>query len=226
MHSNRIIRPPFEKRSINLKVTSGCSHNNCKFCNYYRTTIFNVSSYEEITEDLKKLKEEKVSYKRVWLLSADAFSLDYDKLYNIGTLIQKHLPYISSIGCYARVDSLQNKSTSQLKKLKKIGYDSIVFGIESCDDYILEYMNKGYTSKEVLRQLKKMDNSGMKYTVIFLNGLCGHSYGLNHAIKTAQLFNKLKPERIMINRLIIHKDTHFIVKLKIRSFLVPIERNV
>ena len=216
--SNRIVRPPFEKRSIPLKVTRGCSHNKCLFCNYYRSSEFSISSKEAIVSDLRKLVEKKISYNRVWLQSADAFGLDYEKLCVIAGLIHEYLPYVKTFGSYARVDSLNNKSVSQLGHLKNLGYDSIVFGTESADDYLLQYMRKGYSSKEILKQLSKMDSANMKYTLIFMNGLGGHGYGLTHARKTAKIFNKLHPERIMINNLIIHNDTPLYSKAKDDNF--------
>jgi radical SAM superfamily enzyme YgiQ (UPF0313 family) len=219
MHfSSKTIRPPFEARSISLQVTSGCSHNKCDFCNYYNNIPFNISTYEEIIEDLKELKDKRISYNRIWLQSADAFTIKCDRLRTIANLIHEHLPYINSIGCYSRINSLNNKSVHQLNQLNKLGYDSIVFGTESGDDYLLKYMNKGYQSRDILRQIRKMDKSNMKYTLIFLNGMGGHDYGLTHAIKTTSVFNKLNPERIMINRLNIHEDTTLYNKVNNNQF--------
>ncbi len=208
MHfSSEIVRPPFEARSRYLQVTTGCSHNNCKFCNYYKSLDFNISSAEELTEDLRELKEEGYSFKRIWLQSADPFVLSFEKLEEIALLIKEYLPFVQSIGSYARADNLKNKTTQQLTRLKELGYDSIVFGVESGDDNLLSKMNKGYTSKDVFQQLSKMDESGMDYTVIFLNGLGGHNYGLSHARKTAQLINKLHPKRVLVTSLTVFEDT-------------------
>ncbi len=222
--SDRIIRPPFEARSIFLQVTSGCSHNSCKFCDYYKNTSFKISSEEEVIIDLKELHDRKVAHNRVWLLSADPFGLDYERLCSIAELIGKHLPYVNSIGCYARVDSLKDKSIRQLKELKKLGYESIVFGVESCDDKLLDYMNKGYCSDDVIEQIRKMDEANMGYTFTFLNGMGGHDYGLNHAIQTAKVFNKMNPERIMINRLTIRENTPLYSKVENNIFEMPTEK--
>ncbi|MDO5826126.1 MAG: radical SAM protein [Methanosphaera sp.] len=216
--SSRIVKPPFENRSIDLQVTRGCSHNKCKFCNYYGNVYFEISSDNEIIADLKELEKKKVSYPRVWLHSADSFTLDFEKLYGISKMIREHLPYVNSIGCYARVDSLNNKSVEQLEELKNHGFNSIVFGVETCDDYILEYMDKGYSSDDVLEQLGKMDEAKLKYTLTFLNGLGGHGYGLSHAIKTAELFNGLNPERIMINRLRVHENSRLYNDIENKEF--------
>ena len=204
---SRIVRPPFEAKSVYLQVTKGCTHNKCKFCTYYRDVDYRVSPDDEIIEDLKELKNRGYVFKRIWLLSADAFSLKTEQLLKIASYIHEYLPFVQSIGCYARITSLENKTVHDLEKLKEKGYDKIVFGVESADDNILKYSDKGYKSQDITKQLKKMDKARMKYTVIFLNGLAGHNYGLGHARKTAELFNKLNPERIMINTLKIQENS-------------------
>lgn len=208
MHfTGRIIRPPYEARSTFLQVTTGCSHNKCSYCSYYNDVPFSISQESEIINDLEQLRDSGNSFKRIWLQSADPFTLDIEKLCEIASLIHEYLPFVQSIGGYARVDSLKNKSVQDLKRLKDAGYDSIVFGVESGDDNLLKIMDKGYESSEIIMELSKMDDAKIKYTLIFLCGLGGHNYGETHAVKTAQIFNQLHPERIMINELTIFEDT-------------------
>ena len=58
MHfTSTVIRPPYEARSTYLQVTSGCSHNKCKYCFYYKNVSFNISSNKEIEEDIIELKD-------------------------------------------------------------------------------------------------------------------------------------------------------------------------
>lgn len=212
--THKIIRPPFEARSKYIEVTGGCSHNGCKYCNYYENIPFKISSDEKIIKELEKLRDKKYSFKRLWLLSADPFTLDSKKLIDIAKKTREYLPFLQSIGCYARIDSLKNKSVEDLNRLHQSGYDKIVIGTESGDDNLLDYMNKGYTSDDIISQLAKIDESSMNYTLIFLNGLGGHDYGLEHAIKTASIFNRFNPERIMINSLTIKKNTKLAMEVK------------
>lgn len=208
MHfSNPILRPPYEARSVYLQVTTGCSHNRCSYCSYYKDIEFSISPKEEIINDLKELKNNGYSFKRIWLQSADPFTLSTKKLEEIAGLIMEYLPFVESIGCYSRVDSLKNKTIADLKKLKKRGYNSIAFGIESGDDYLLEYADKGYTARDITEQISKMDKAGIKYTLIFLSGLGGEGYGYKHAEKTAEIINLLHPERVMITGLTLFEDT-------------------
>lgn len=225
MHfASRIIRPPYEARSKFLQVTTACSHNNCSFCSYYRNIQYSVSPVDEIIEDLEELRNDSYSFKRIWLQGADPFSLSFDKLYEIASLIHEYLPFVQSIGGYARIDSLKNKTLEELKILKEVGYNSIVFGMESGDDYLLDYMNKGYKSDDIIEQLSKMDEAELSYTLIFLNGLGGHDYGFSHAIKTADVINRLHPERIMINGLTVFENTQLFKDIKAGKFIESKEK--
>lgn len=49
-----IVRPPYEAGSCFLQVTSGCSHNKCRFCTFYKEAPFSVSPEREIREDLQE----------------------------------------------------------------------------------------------------------------------------------------------------------------------------
>lgn len=208
MHfASNVVRPPYEAQSAYLQVTSGCSHNACRFCTYYKDAPFAVSPENEIIEDLQELKSYGIPFPRIWLQGADPFLLSFDRLKRIAELIHTYLPFVKSIGGYGRVDSLRNKTAEQLRELKDLGYSGIVFGIESGDEKILSYMNKGYHADEIVPQLSKMDEAGLPYEVIFLSGLGGRGYGLGHAQKTAEALNQLHPDRILIAGLTIFPDT-------------------
>ena len=208
MHfASNVVRPPYEANSAYLQVTSGCSHNACRFCTYYKEAPFAVSPESEIVEDLKEMASYGVPFPRIWLQGADPFLLTFEKLKRIAELIHQYLPFVKTIGGYGRVNSLRNKTADQLNELKDLGYSGIVFGVESGDEKVLTYMKKGYHADEIVPQLSKMDQAGMPYEVIFLSGLGGKGYGLDHAKKTAAVFNQLHPDRILIAGLTIFPDT-------------------
>ena len=208
MHfASNVVRPPYEARSAYLQVTSGCSHNACRFCTYYKDAPFGVSPESEIIEDLQELASYGIPFPRIWLQGADPFLLSFSKLKRIAELIHEYLPFVKTIGGYGRVNSLNNKTVEQLRELKELGYSGIVFGVESGDEKVLTYMNKGYHADEIVPQLSKLDKAGLPFEVIFLSGLGGKGYGLDHAKKTAEVFNQIHPDRILIAGLTIFPDT-------------------
>ena len=213
-----IVRPPYEAGSCFLQVTSGCSHNKCRFCTFYKEAPFSVSPESEIREDLQEIRDSGRKVKRIFLQGADPFLLSYDRLKRIMDLIKEYLPWGVSVGGYGRVDSVKNKSVEQLKSLKEMGYDMIVFGIESGDDAVLDKMNKGYHAGDIVEQLSKMDEAGMHYSVIFLYGPGGHDYGMGHALKTAEVLNKLSPVRVLASGLSIFPDTPLMEEVRNGEF--------
>ena len=219
MHfASNVVRPPYEANSAYLQVTSGCSHNACRFCTYYKEAPFAVSPESEIVEDLKEMASYGVPFPRIWLQGADPFLLTFEKLKRIAELIHQYLPFVKTIGGYGRVNSLRNKTADQLNELKDLGYSGIVFGVESGDEKVLTYMKKGYHADEIVPQLSKMDQAGMPYEVIFLSGIGGKGYGLDHAKKTAAVFNQLHPDRILIAGLTIFPDTPLMKDVRIGEF--------
>ncbi len=208
MHfSSGINRPPYEAMDGFLQVTSGCSHGKCEFCTFYKDAPFKVSDMSEVEEDIKELATYRYGFERIYLQGADPFILSYDKLAKVAELIHKYLPRVKSIGGYARVDNVKNKTVEELKKLSDMGYSNFYFGNESGDDYILSRMNKGYEAKVVVDMLSKLDEAGMPYIMNFLGGLGGHGYGLDHALKSADVINQLHPSMVYASELTLFPDT-------------------
>jgi radical SAM superfamily enzyme YgiQ (UPF0313 family) len=208
MHfSSGINRPPYEAMDGFLQVTSGCSHGSCRFCTFYKDAPFALSQIQEIEEDIKELRDYGVKYRRIYLQGADPFILPYEKLMEVADLIHKYLPYVESIGGYARVDNVKNKTVEQLHTLMEVGYSNFYFGNESGDDYLLEIMNKGYKAEVVVEQLSKLDEAGMKYIVNFLGGLGGYNYGMSHARESAKVINQLHPTMVYASELTLFPDT-------------------
>ena len=208
MHfSSGVNRPPYEAEDGYLQVTSGCSHGRCEFCTFYKDAPFRVSPMEEVEADIKELAASGWRFRRIFLQGADPFILPFDSLMRIAGLIHHHLPFVESIGGYARVDNVWNKSADQLRELKRAGYGNFYFGNESGDDFILERMNKGYKAETMVEMLGRLDEAGMPYIMNFLGGLGGRGYGLSHARKSADVINRLNPTMVYASELTLFPDT-------------------
>ena len=100
---------------------------------------FIISPIEEVEEDIKELSVYSMGdFNRIFLQGADPFIAPYDYLMKVADMIHKYLPNVKTIGGYARVDNLRNKTVEQLKKLAQQGYSNFYFGNETGDDYLLE----------------------------------------------------------------------------------------
>ena len=220
MHfSSDINRPPYEAGDAFLQITSGCSHGRCEFCTFYKDAPFHISPIATVEEDIKELASGwYYPFNRIYLQGADPFVVPYDYLKKVAELIHRYLPQVTSIGGYARVDNVANKTVEQLKNLVKEGYSNFYFGNESGDDYLLERMNKGYKADDVIRFMSMLDEAGMSYIMNFLGGLGGHGYGMAHAEKSADVINQLHPSMVYASELTLFPDTPLSQDVKKGSF--------
>ncbi len=191
--TGQIWRPPYEANSQLLQVTSGCTWHKCKFCTLYHGTPFRMSPLSEVETDLKVIREWQPRARRVYLTGANPFALSYNKLMDIAILLRKYLPELVSFGMFARVTDITPKSAEELKHLRHMKLDSINIGIETAHDPTLERMNKGYRASDILEQLSKLDEAGIRYNVFYLNGLGGKGKGIESAIATTDVLNRLHP---------------------------------
>ncbi|MCX4295214.1 MAG: radical SAM protein, partial [Prevotella sp.] len=191
--TGQVWRPPYEANSQSLQITSGCTWHKCKFCSLYHGTPFRMSPLSEVEADLEVIRQWQPRARRVYLTGANPFALSYNKLMDIAILLRKYLPHLISFGMFARVTDIATKSVEELKNLRHMKLDSINIGIETAHDPTLERMNKGYHANDILEQLSKLDEAGIHYNVFYLNGLGGKGKGVESAIATADVLNKLHP---------------------------------
>ena len=202
-----INRPPYETADGYLQTTQGCSHNHCLFCTYFKDQKFKKFSIEEIEAEIKEINKYFGTPKRIFLQGADGFAADYDVLMKTAELLKKYVPSVESIGGYARIDNFYDKTEQQLKNMAAVGYSNPYIGVESGDDVVLKRINKGYTASQARNVLEKIDASGLKYIVNFLNGAGGHDYGLTNAHLTAKLYDGLHPTMVNTSMLTVVPGT-------------------
>ena len=181
-----------------LEVTRGCSHNKCKFCTFFKNVPFGVNSREHMVQWLEYLQmvNQTKPIKRIFYQGANAFCLSYDRLMGVAELIREYLPDVESLGSYCRITDLKNKSVEQLIKLREVGYERLLIGVESGDGELLKRVNKGFGEEELYESGAKLNESGMTWDGTFMVGLGGKDYGDRHAIKSAEFFNFATPLNI------------------------------
>ena len=200
-----------------LELTTGCTHNRCKFCTYYRDVPFRIAPMSQIEEDLQEVSRYNPSAKNVYALGGDPFTLSFRRLKEIGTLIKQYLPE-ANIGTYARITSITPKSVEELKELRAIGWKDLYIGIESGDDEALSLMNKGYTSADILRECRKLDEAGINYHFIFIGGLAGHGNCERNARNTAAVMNQIHPVYLSFSSLMVVPGTELYDMVKAGEF--------
>ncbi len=166
-----------------------------------------MSPLSEVEADLKVIRQWQPRARRVYLTGANPFALSYDKLMDVAILLRKYLTHMVSFGMFARVTDIAPKSVAELKNLRHMKLDSINIGIETAHDPTLDRMNKGYHASDILEQLSKLDEAGIRYNVFYLNGLGGKGNGEVSAIATADVLNRLHPCIINIVSLTVFPES-------------------
>lgn len=195
-YTGEVYRPPLEARTVLLEVTRGCSHNECAFCVMYKRTPFSIAPMENIISDLEEVRTYAPNIDRIYLLNGDPFVLSFDKLYEIGKLINHYLPNVKTITSYASFYNLKNKSVDELKKLKALGYDELYIGVETAYEKALLNINKGCNLNEYKEGLEKLKSAGMSYHAILMMGVAGAGNGKVNAKATAEFLNIYPPKSV------------------------------
>lgn len=207
MHfTGTIWRPPYEVSSLLLDVTAGCTHHKCKFCTLYNDLPFKfrMSPMEDIECDLQEVANTMKQWNgfrfdRAFLTGANPFVLKAERLLAIADLIRKYVPTVQTIGYFARVTDITLKSDNELVALAQARYDGLTIGVETGDNEALCFMNKGYTSADILEQCRKLDEAGIEYYFVYMTGLAGKGSGLRNATNSAKVFSQLNPYFISVD---------------------------
>ena len=220
-YTGTIWRPPYEAASLLLEVTAGCTHHKCKFCTLYNDLPFKfkMSPMEDIECDLQEVKRavkglSSEHIDRVFLTGANPFVLSYNKLVAIAELIYKYLPLVKSIGSFARITDVAPKSDKELAKLRALGYDGFTIGIETGDNEALRFMNKGYTSTDIIEQCQRLDAADIHYSFFYLVSISGAGRGETGAKLMADICNQMHPTLIGANMLTIYPNSELFVEIQ------------
>ena len=225
-YTGTIWRPPYEASSLLLEVTAGCTHHKCKFCTLYNDLPFKfrMSPLEDVESDLQEAqlwgtdpialltarlqglpRPERIQ--RAFLTGANPFVLKSERLLAIADLIRQYVPSIKTIGCFARITDVTLKSDEELASLHQAGYDGLTIGIETGDDEAQQFMNKGYTAADIVKQCQRLDQAGIHYSFFYLVSISGAGRGEIGAKATADVCNRLHPTLIGVNMLTIYPDS-------------------
>lgn len=212
-----IVRPPQEDYRQFIEVTIGCTHNRCKFCNFYHGYQFRMAPLEQIESDLWQVYRVNPSQRLFWANGGNPYALSTERLTVLGELFQKHFPG-AEIAMYARVSDVNRKSVDDIRSLKTLGIDNLVIGVETGDDEVLQHMNKGYTSHDIVEQLGKLDEAGVRYRIVYLGGLAGKGKCVESARRTVEVFNQIHPTLIGTTSLAVLPGTELYEEMESGRF--------
>ena len=189
-----VFRPPSEARSFILRVTRGCAHNKCTYCNMYRGVPFQILKDEEISRQIALAAHYgKDKVRRVFLADGDALVLPTAKLLKILQALRDTFPKLQRVSSYAAPKDILRKSEEELRQLKEAGLQLLYYGMETGDDITLKAVNKGVNGEEAIEAGRRVTASGMKLSIMVILGLAGKEGSKRHALETAKAINIIQP---------------------------------
>lgn len=217
-YEGQICRSPMERGSYMLPVVVGCIYNQCKFCTLFKHLKYREIPFEQVKEEVLRVKNIGGSPSRVFLGDGSAFALSTDKLLRITDLLHENFFEIEEINMDATVPSILSKSDSELKSLYNAGIRHLYLGIECALDETLDFMHKDHNVSEALEAVERIKEQGMIFDAHIMSGVCGKDKGIENAHSLAEFFNKTKPSRIVNFSMFLHTEAPLYKEIENKNF--------
>ncbi|MBR5910109.1 MAG: radical SAM protein, partial [Schwartzia sp.] len=193
-YDSPVFRPPSEARSFILRLTRGCAHNKCTYCNMYRGVPFQVLTDEQIMRQIAMAQAYNAkAVRRVFFADGDALVLSTDRLLRVLKTLHEVFPNFERASSYAAPKDILRKSVEELKQLREAGLELLYYGMETGDAVTLAKINKGVDDKESIEVGQRVIAAGMKLSMMVILGIAGEEGSEWHALETAKAINAIRP---------------------------------
>ncbi len=187
-------RPPSEARSLIVQATLGCSHNRCSFCHMYRTKRFRVRPMADILAFLDAAAARWPQTRRIFLADGDAAVLSTEKMLSVLAACRQRFSALERVTCYATPQNLLKKTVEDLQKWRQAGLTMMYLGVESGLDEVLESVDKGVCSDQIVEAGQKARRAGIVLSTTVILGLAGPELSADHARATGAVLSRIDPE--------------------------------
>jgi hypothetical protein len=160
--------------------------------------------------------------KNVFLQDANNLVQKTKNLIEILNYLMEVFPSIERITTYARAKTVSQKTVEELRDLRHAGLSRIHIGLESGNDIVLKYIQKGVTSHEHIDAGRKVKESGISLSEYVILGLGGKERWKGHAVDTAKVLRQIDPDFIRVRTLKISKTMDLYPKTEKGEF-VPLK---
>jgi len=222
MFEQGVIRPPSEASSLLVRVTRNCPWNRCHICPAYKGKRFSRRSVEEVKADIDMMADYyasgKARFTSAFLQDADSLVLPAAELVEILSYIKTRFPSIDRITTYARAKSMKRKSPEDYLRLKEAGLTRIHTGMESGSLNVLKLIQKGIKPEDILQGGTRVRESGISLSEYIMPGVGGKRLSREHALETAGLLNRIKPDFIRVRTFAAHPMSPFTKMIEEGSF--------
>ena len=202
-----VFRPPSEAESFILRVTVGCSHNACTYCNMYRSVKFHVKAPADVSAQIRAAASAGLPVKKVFLADGDALVLSTERLLGILSELRTAFSKLQMVAAYAGPRAILGKEPGDLLALRENGLKLLYYGMETGDERLLKEVNKGVDAKEAVEAGCRVRAAGIKLSMMIIIGLGGADGSAEHARNTAQAINIIKPDMLSALTLMLYRGS-------------------
>ncbi len=121
--------------------------------------------------------------------------------------LYQSFPTLERVTSYGRAHTIRRKQLEELKRWKEAGLSRLHVGLETGDDELLAYVNKGSTSEQMIEAGRKVNESGISLCEYVILGLGGPDRWQQHAEATARVLNAINPDFIRVRTLRLEPGT-------------------
>ncbi len=144
-----------------------------------------------------------VGAKTVFLQDANTPIMKTADLLEVLRYLTEQFPTVERITSYARSKTIAKKSLEDLRALRAAGLSRLHMGLESGDDDVLRYVDKGVTAEEQIRGGKKAKEAGFELSEYVMPDLGGRAMSDQHARNTARVLNEIDPHFIRMRPFVV-----------------------
>lgn len=165
--------------------------------------------------------------KNVFIQDANSLAMKPDDFIAALTYLKKTFPTIERVTSYARSRTIAKRlSVENLKAMKDAGLTRLHIGLESGNDFLLKYMNKGVTKEEHIESGRKVKESGIELSEYVVLGMGGRRWWKEHVSDTSDALNIINPDFIRFRTLKVTKDMPLYEKIELGDFLLSTEEEI
>jgi radical SAM superfamily enzyme YgiQ (UPF0313 family) len=121
--------------------------------------------------------------------------------------LKRTFPSLERVTSYARSKTIFKKTAEELRELREAGLTRLHVGLESGDDELLRYMDKGVSAAEHIEGGRKAIEAGFELSEYVMPGLGGKAGSERHAVETARVLNEINCHYIRLRPLVPRNRT-------------------
>ncbi len=145
--------------------------------------------------------------KRIFLQDGDALVYPFPKLREVLQYLNEKLPGVERIGTYATPQDILRRNSDELKELRQLKLGIFYTGLETGDDELLQKIDKGVSSHQIVEAGKKVKEAGISFSVTIILGLDGIEGSKEHVLETAKVLTEIDPDYVGALTLTLVPDT-------------------